>query len=58
MSSSEKNDPHKRTKKLNECEIANLDDQDPVILNLSKIGCLEKHYQGKRNKNKRHRINN
>jgi cytochrome c oxidase assembly factor 4 len=45
MSSSESG--HKRTKKVNECEITPVDkddQEDPVIKNLSKLGCLEKHY--------------
>jgi cytochrome c oxidase assembly factor 4 len=44
MSSSEH---HKRTKRVNECEITLVDNEnqeDPVIKNLTKIGCLEKHY--------------
>jgi len=36
---------HKRTKKTELCEIGDQSDQDPVIEKLSKIGCLEKHYQ-------------
>ena len=46
MSSSE-NSHHTRTKRVNECEINTVDkddQEDPVIKNLTKKGCLEKHY--------------
>ena len=46
MSSSE-NNFHKKTKRVSECDITQVDDnneEDPVIKNLTKIGCLEKHY--------------
>ena len=38
---------HKRTKRVNECELPELneDGTDPVIDKLSKIGCLELHYK-------------
>lgn len=41
------NEFHKKTKRVNECEITKIgdDETDPVIKNLSRIGCLEKHYQ-------------
>ena len=47
MSSAENSSPHKKTRRVNECEITTLDkddQEDPVIKNLTKIGCLEKHY--------------
>ena len=41
-------EPHKRTRKLSECELNNPkganDEEDPVITKLTKLGCLEKHY--------------
>lgn len=38
--------PHKRTKRVSECEVYTGDgENDPVVEKLSKIGCLEKHYQ-------------
>ncbi len=41
--------PHKRTKRVSECEIGSQlhkdEEEDPVITKLNKIGCLEKHYQ-------------
>lgn len=38
---------HKRTKRVSECEITLVgdDENDPVVEKLTKIGCLEKHYQ-------------
>lgn len=51
MSSPQENQasPHKKTKRVTatECQIYEPNDEetDPVILKLSKIGCLEKHYK-------------
>lgn len=48
MSSSEsKTDFHKRTQRLNECEITTVKEGevDPIVEKLSKIGCLEQHYK-------------
>jgi cytochrome c oxidase assembly factor 4 len=38
---------HKRTKRVNECEIYtnNTEEEDPVVVQLTKLGCLELHYK-------------
>lgn len=40
-------DHHKRTKRVNECELPSLDEDgtDPIIEKLNKVGCLEAHYK-------------
>ena len=48
MSSPQENSPHKKTKRVTatECDIYEpKDEEDPVIVKLSKIGCLENHYK-------------
>lgn len=52
MSSQQDNNntsPHRRTKRVSatECDLyePKEDEVDPVVEKLSKIGCLEKHYQ-------------
>ena len=52
MSSQQDNNntsPHRRTKRVSatECDLyePKEDEADPVVEKLSKIGCLEKHYQ-------------
>ena len=47
MSSEKKESHHKQTKRLSESELASKnkdEEEDPVISQLSKMGCLEKHY--------------
>ncbi len=46
-SSGNSSEAHKKTKRVSECEIVDLnsDGVDPVIEKLTKIGCLEKHYK-------------
>ena len=38
---------HKKTKRINPCELplSSESESDPVVIKLSKIGCLEKHYK-------------
>jgi cytochrome c oxidase assembly factor 4 len=40
-------DFHKRTQKLNECEIVTTKEGelDPIVEKLTKVGCLEQHYK-------------
>ncbi len=39
---------HKRTKRVNECDVYTHtieEEEDPVVVQLTKLGCLEAHYK-------------